>query len=123
MLFRSPDGHLLAGANDDGTVVMWNVADPAQPARTVTLHPNVPPAGPSGDVALAFSAGHTLTMIVGNSTVTRMNVTGPGVVTRLTTSTSVLSSIGAGPVAFSPGGRTVAGAPAAGDTLALSALP
>ena len=119
----SPDGHLLAGANDDGTVVMWNVADPAQPARTVTLHPNVPPAGPSGDVALAFSAGHTLTMIVGNSTVTRMNVTGPGAVTRLTTSTSVLSSIGAGPVAFSPGGRTVAGAPAAGDTLALSALP
>ncbi len=118
----SPDGQLLASANDDGTVVLWNVADPAQPARTATLHPNVPPAGPSGDVALAFSAGgHLLTMIAGNSTVTRLNVTGPGAVTRITTST--LSNIGAGPVAFSPGGRTVAGAPADGDTLALSALP
>ncbi len=103
-------------------MVLWNVADPAQPARIATLHPNVPPAGPSGDVALAFSAGgHTLTMIVGSSTVTRFNVTGPGAVTRITTST--LSGIGAGPVAVSPGGRTVAGAPAAGDTLALSPLP
>jgi len=118
----SPDGQLLASANDDGMVVLWNVADPAQPARIATLHPNVPPAGPSGDVALAFSVGgHTLTMIVGSSTVTRFNVTGPGAVTRITTST--LSNIGAGPVAFSPGGRTVAGAPAAGDTLALSPLP
>ncbi len=118
----SPDGQLLASANDDGIVVLWNVADPAQPARIATLHPNVPPAGPSGDVALAFSAGgHTLTMIVGGSTVTRFSVTGPGAVTRITTST--LSNIGAGPVAFSPGGRTVAGAPAAGDTLALSPLP
>ena len=34
-----------------------------------------------------------------------------------------LSQGGAGPVAFSPDGRTVAGAPIAGDTLALWALP
>ena len=60
-------------------------------------------------------------MVEGNSTVTQWNVTGPSAVTRLTTST--LSSIGAGPVAFSADGRTVAGAPATGDTLALSALP
>jgi WD40 repeat protein len=118
----SPDGQLLASANDDGTVILWNIANPAQPARIATLHPNVPPGGPSGDIALAFSAGgHTLTMIVGNSTVTQFSVTGLGAVTRITTST--LSSIGAGPVAFSPGGRAAAGAPAVGDTLALWTLP
>lgn len=122
----SPGGHLLACAGNNGAVALWNVAGPAQPAITATLRLTVPapPAQQGGfpDVALAFSAGgHTLTTIAGNTTVTRWNVTGTGTVTRITTITG--HSIGSGPVAFSPGGRTVAGAPVTGDTVALWALP
>jgi hypothetical protein len=74
------------------------------------------------NAALAFSAdGHTLTTVEDSTTVTQWNVTGPGAVTRLTT--SVLSSIGDGPVAFSADGRTLAGAHTTGDTIALSLLP
>ena len=120
----SPDGRILASSYG-GTVALWNIADPAHPARTATLYAPVPPPAPVNfcpNAALAFSAdGHTLTMVEDSTTVTQWNVTGPGAVTRLTTST--LSSIGAGPVAFSADGRTLAGARTTGDTVALSALP
>jgi eukaryotic-like serine/threonine-protein kinase len=123
----SPDGQLLASGSDSGTVILRNIADPATPVITATLHFTIAPprfpgmaAGP--DVALAFSSsGRTLTTIADNTTVTLWNVTRPGAASRITTITG--NSIGAGEVAFSPGGRIVAGAPAAGDTLALWTLP
>ena len=123
----SPDGHLLASASDNGTVIVRNLTGPAAPAITATLRFTVPPprfpgmaTGP--DVALAFSAdGHTLTTIAGNTTVTLWNMTDPSAARRITTITG--SSIGPGEVAFSPGGRTVAGAAASGDTVALWTLP
>ena len=109
-------------------MVLRNVADLAAPVITATLRftvpapPQCPGPGTGPDVALAFSAGgRTLTTIAGNTAVTLWNVTGPGAVTRITTITG--NSIGSGPVAFSPGGRTVAGAPVTGDTLALWTLP
>ena len=122
----SPDGHLLASASDGGTVVLWNIADPATRPGPPRSTPPSPAAGPgpgtSPDVALAFSADdHTLTMVEDSITVTQWNVTAPGAVARLTTST--LSSIGGGPVAFSTDGRTLAGARTTGDTAGLSALP
>jgi WD40 repeat protein len=120
----SPDGHLLASASDSGTVALWNIADPAHPANTATLHAPVPSPAPVNfcpNAALAFSAdGHTLTTVEDSTTVTQWNVTGPGAVTRLTT--SILSSIGDGPVAFSADGRTLVGAHTTGDTLALTLL-
>jgi len=106
-------------------VVLRNVADPAAPVITATgRFPASPPpgAGLLPGAALAFSAsGHTLTTIAGNSTVTVWNVTGSGGLTRVTAVTT--DNIGSGPLAFSPGGRAVAGAPTTGDTLALWALP
>jgi WD40 repeat protein len=123
----SPDGQLLASGSDSGTVILRNIADPAAPVITATLHFTIAPprfpgmaAGP--DVALAFSAsGRTMTTIADNTTVTLWKVTRPGAASRITTITG--NSIGAGEVAFSPGGRIVAGAPAAGETLALWTLP
>jgi WD40 repeat protein len=123
----SPVGRLLASASDNGTVVVRNLAGPAAPVITATIRLPVPPpqgAGPGTgpDVALAFSAGgRTLTTIASSTAVTLWNVTGLGTVSRITTIAG--NSISQGPVAFSPGGRTVAGTPTAGDTLALWTLP
>ncbi len=122
----SPDGHLLASASDNGTVILRNLADLAAPVITAILRfPASPPVsgvGTGPDVALAFSAdGRTLTTIAGNRAVTLWNVTDPGAGSRVTTITG--NSIGAGEVAFSPGGRIVAGAPTTGGTLALWTLP
>jgi len=123
----SPDGHLLGAASDNGSVVLWDVTDPAAPVITATLRFAVPPPRFPGqatppDVEFAFSAdGHTLTAIAGNTRVTRWDVTNPNAVTLITTFTR--DSLGAGAVAVAPGGRSVAGAPPAGDTLALWTLP
>jgi WD40 repeat protein len=123
----SPDGHLLASGSDDGTVFLRNITDPAAPVITAALHftiapPRFPGIAVGPDVALAFSAsGRTLTTIADNTTVTLWNVTRSGAASRITAISS--DSIGAGEVAFSPGGRIVAGAPAVGDTLALWTLP
>jgi WD40 repeat protein len=122
----SPDGQLLATGSDGGTLILRNIAHPAAPVITATLHftiapPRFPGLATGPDVALAFSAsGHTLTTIADNTTVILWNVTNPSEVSRITTISG--NSIGAGEVAFSAGGRVVAGAPAAGDTLALWTL-
>jgi WD40 repeat protein len=123
----SPDGRLLASGSDGGTVILRNIADPAAPVITATLHftiapPRFPGIATGPDIALAFSAsGRTLTTIADNTTVTLWNVTNPSEVSRIRTITGY--RIGAGEVAFSAGGRIVAGAPPFGDTLALWTLP
>jgi len=123
----SPDGHLLATASDNGAVVLRDVTRPAAPAVTATLRFTVPSWRFAGqatppDVEFAFSAdGHTLTAIAGNTQVTRWDVTNPDAVSLI--STISRASLGAGAVAVAPGGRAVAGAPTAGDALALWRLP
>ena len=39
----SPDGQLLASGSDGGTVILRNIADPAAPVITATLHFTIAP--------------------------------------------------------------------------------
>lgn len=118
----SPDGRILASADDDGTVVLRDVTRPAAPAVLAMLHLAAPPQSGfnwlDANVEIAFSAdGRTLTAVAGNTEVTRWDVTSPRAVTRLFTVTG--NSLGSGAVAFAPGGAEIAGPPPAGDTLSL----
>jgi WD40 repeat protein len=124
----SPDGHVLASASDDGTVVLRDVTRPADPVVLAVLHLAIPGTRAElsqldSNVEIAFSAdGRALTAIAGNTAVTRWDVASLPAVTRVFTVTS-RDAIGSGAVAFAPGGNEVAGPPAAGDTLALWRFP
>ena len=61
----SPDGSTLAAGVTDGTVWLWNLADPAHPALTATL------TGPAGHVySIAFSpSGRVLAAASNDGTV------------------------------------------------------
>ena len=100
----SPDGHTLARGNDDGSIRLWDVADPAHPS----------PLGPSlttGTVpvqSVAFRpGGHTLASGSLDGTVRLWDVADPAhpspLGPSLTTGTVPVQS-----VAFSPSGHTLA---------------
>jgi WD40 repeat protein len=54
--FSPTDGHVLAALSTDGSVILWDLANPAQPHR---LSQPVP-AGPSGATSIAFSTDGTV---------------------------------------------------------------
>ena len=63
----SPDGRLLASAGSDWRVILWDVTDPACPARTATL------TGHRGRVqAVAFSPDGRLLATCGTDKTVRL---------------------------------------------------
>ena len=100
----SPDGQILAAAGIDGTVWLWNVTDPARPARLSTLS-----TGPADLVtAVAFSPDGRTLAAAGK---------GDGAVWLWNLPSNVLAGPrreGVVSVAFSPDGRTLAAGSADG---------
>ena len=100
----SPNGRTLAAASHDGTLRLWNVTDPDNPAtagKAVRTHAR-------GLTSLAFSPdGNTLAAGAGNGTVLLWNVANPAhpvlLGRPLTGPKRLVSS-----VAFSPDGKTLA---------------
>jgi WD40 repeat protein len=99
-LVFSPNGHLLAGACQDGVVRLWNATHP-DPADIVARIPS------HAGASLAFTPdGHTLAIDEGNNTVQLWNVAEPSHPVILATLSG--SANPAGPVVFTPDGHTLA---------------
>jgi WD40 repeat protein len=103
----SSDSHILASGGDDGTVRLWNVADPARPqplGKPLTI-------GSSGNIvyAVAFSPdGHTLASGNGDGTVRLWNVADPAHAQPLGQHLTTTSGNTIDAVAFGPDGHTLA---------------
>jgi hypothetical protein len=99
MAVLSPGGHTLAVTGADGTIRLWNVADPADPQL---LGQPVNTSGSGGAASVAFSPdGRTLASGDGNGTIQLWNLPqtilpGSG------------SGMGVASLAFSPDGRSLA---------------
>ena len=79
----SPDGRTLASGYDDGTVALWNTANPARVTRVATV------TRKAGDIAaLSFSpSGHLLASASERGAVALWNIADPARVTHLATLT------------------------------------
>ena len=100
----SPGTRTLATGNDDGTIRLWDVADPAHP----TLLSRSPTGSGVTVDSVAFSpGGRTLASGSGDGTVRLWDVADPAR-PRPLSQPRMGSAVSVGSVAFSPGGRTLA---------------
>jgi hypothetical protein len=101
----SPNGHLLATRTDNGSVILWSLADPHHPERIATLTCGT---DPQPMAAVSFSPdGRTLATVMGNDAATIWDVAESARPVR----TAVLTrrTRGAGQVGFSTGLTTIGG--------------
>jgi WD40 repeat protein len=106
----SPGGQTLAAGLANGTVELWNLADPARPARLG--QPQTSPAAAVNSVAFSPD-GRTLAAGIAGGTVELWNLADPARPARLGQPlTSPAGTVNS--VAFSPDGRTIVAGIAAG---------
>ena len=101
----SPRGNVLASGNVDGSIRLWDVADPAHPRPLG--QPLTGGTGAAGSVA--FSAdGHTLASGNGDGSIRLWDVADPAHPRPLGQPLTSVGGISVYSVAFSPGGHTLA---------------
>jgi WD40 repeat protein len=104
-----PDAHTLASGNNNGTIRLWNIANPAHPRPFGQLLTSSSSGGAVNAVAVSRN-GHTLASGDNHGTIWLWNVTNPAH-PRLLGQPLPLSGGegGVNAVAFSPDGQTLAG--------------
>lgn len=101
----SPDGRLVATTAADGTVQLWNPADPADPARVLATgqaSDGLLPVAFSPDGRLLATGGPGASLIIWRTG------TGTKVATLTPPSVPGAPDVGVSDVAFGPGGKTLA---------------
>jgi len=99
----SPDGHLLAVVNADGTTGLWDVADLARPVQISVVDSGI---SSSPETRVAFSADGHLLATAGDKTVRLWDLADPRRPAEKATLRGHTADVRA--VAFSPDGSTIA---------------